>query len=141
MQVDDTEAPRDKDLEDKVVRLVHLKQEQERLKQEYEDLRDELVPDLNEAQFFIDPVTGEKKVAYRVAPENTVVDAELLASYVPQDVLDEVTVRKVVTDKFWQANKAGRIPDEVAARVVTLRPATPHVRFGDPTDLARRAAE
>lgn len=127
--------------EDKVTRMAQIKAEQDRLQQEYEDLREEIVPELDEAQFFIDPITGEKRVAYRVAPENTVINVDLLASYVPEDVLEEVTVRKAVVGKFWQANKAGRIPDEVAARVAKLVPVTPHVRFGDPSDLARRAAE
>lgn len=127
--------------EDKVRRMATIKAEQERLKAEYEGLRDEVTPELNEAQFFFDSETGEKRVAYRVAPEVTRVNVDLLASYVNDDVLDEVTERKIKTDAFWQANKAGRIPDEVAARVVTLVPSTPHVRFGDPADLARRAAE
>lgn len=128
------------DLQGAVERLAEIKKQQDELEMEYALLRDEIVPLLEQAQFFIDPETGEKKVAYRVAPERTVVDADLLASYVPEDVLNEVTVRKIKTDAFWQANKAGRIPDEVAARVVKLVPQTPHVRFGDPTDLAHRAA-
>lgn len=127
--------------EDKVTKLAELKAKQTSLQQEYEELRDELVQELDEAQFFLDPVTGEKRVAYRVAPEVTKVNVELLESYVPTEVIESVTERKIKTDAFWQAVKAGRIPDHVAARVTTLIPQTPHVRFGDPSDLARRAAE
>lgn len=137
MNVDDKDAlPQTR--EEKVARMAAIKAEEARLKSEYEELRDEVTPDLDEAQFFIDE-NGVKRVAYRVSPENTVVNAELLASYVSEEVINEVTERKVKTPAFWQAVKAGRIDESVAARVAKLVPATPHVRFGDPSDLARRA--
>lgn len=124
----------DPDTEAKLAQLYELKNTRDSTKEQYEKLRDELLESgaLDSSRYFLDS-DGNKLYGYRVAPEPIEINVSLLESYVPTEVINEVTERKVVAAKFKKAVETGRIPTEVFVKVAQKKPQKAHIRFGDPT--------
>lgn len=122
---------RDPDTEETLARIHALAQIEKDAKAEREKLRDALLQDFAGSRYFVDS-EGYKRYAFRVDPEPIEVDVKLLASYVSAEVLDEVTERTLVTDKFKKAVETERIPAEVFVKVARKVPRKGHLRFGDP---------
>src|SRR3954464_2772453 len=88
----------DPDTEAKLARLYELKNTRDTTKEQYEKLRDELLASgaLDTSRYFLDS-DGNKLYGYRVAPEPIEINVGLLESYVPTEILNEVTERKVLS--------------------------------------------
>lgn len=115
-----------------LARLHALSRHRKQIQENYEELRDQLLPELDgDPVYFIDD-TGVKRYAARINPELKEVDLELLDLLVPYDVLDEVAPRKVDMAAFQLAAAAGRIPKEVLVRVARIVPGSPRITFGNP---------
>ena len=136
--VEPTHPPANEDsdpgTEAKLLRLYELSEAEKKIKTEREALRDEILQDFDGSRYFLGP-DGKKYYGYRVAPEPIEIDVNKLAGYISTELLDEVTERKVLKDKFAQAVKRTNngIPMEVFVKVARKKPQKPHIRFGDPS--------
>lgn len=106
----------------------------------YEQLRDEVVKILagSGPRYFLDE-NGFKHYAYSVVPEPLVINVTRLVDMVrrgelPEEVLDAVTVRKIVPDAFRRAILTKRITPEQLIKVGRKKKGTGHVKFSDPLD-------
>lgn len=118
------------DREEKLYRLREIKDELDQLKVEYEELRDEVVPEVEEDGVVW--VLGPDNKKYRCSVQRQMTstyDVDALAAAVSEDVLDEVTFRKVDSDKFEQAYNAGRIPHHAIPLVIKRKPKAAFVDF------------
>lgn len=122
----------DPDTEEKLARLYSLAQQEKAIKEEREALRDEILTGLDGSRYFIGP-DGKKYYAYRVEPEPIEINVALLESYVSDEVINDVTERKIIGPKFKKAVETGRIPQEVFVKVARTKKQAPHIRFGDPS--------
>jgi hypothetical protein len=106
------------------------------LEAEYTALRDQLVRDMDGPRVFLDDREG-KLIGFKVEPDKTVLHEEVLDE-LPEDVVAEIAPRKISRDKLANAIAAGRVPQSVAARIMTIIPkgGTAHIRFIDTGDKA-----
>lgn len=123
-------ADTDNDTEAKLARLQEVSKIERDAKAERERLRDEIAPDLEDGSRLFVGKDGTKYFGYQVAPEDTVIDAELLKQLVEEDLYEELVEEKVNLGKFRTAAAAERIPDDVLVKVTRFKPKKPHVRFG-----------
>jgi hypothetical protein len=141
LQANATEASAD--LDAKLARLQAMtlaRQQVGKDKPIYEQLRDDVVAELEElgAVYYLDEA-GWKHFATAVVPQPLEIDLEVLQHFVDigeldQEVLDEVTVTKVVAEPFRRAVAAGRITSAQLVACTKLKRGTGHVAFSDPLD-------
>lgn len=118
------------DRTDKLRRLRQVTDDLKRLKGEYEELRDELVPLINEDGFIY--LLDDKGVKYRASVtegETMVFNLGLLRDELPVEVFEEVTERKVNRERFDQAASAGRVPAHLLTKAITGKPKAAFVHF------------
>lgn len=115
------------DRADKLRRMKEIKAEQEALETEYDNLRDELMPELNEPVFIIGD-DGEKYRVSKVQGSMPVWHYENLDKLTPEQ-REAITEVKISGAKFKQEIQAGRLDPEVALDLVSYRPKRAYPAF------------
>jgi hypothetical protein len=121
------------DREDKLARIQVIKEQQKRLKEEYETLRNEVTPDEGE-YVLITGHDGQKYRVTRVEGADTVFYLDKLQELVDPTVVEQITELKVNTEAFKQAVAAGRITPAVLVQVMSLKPKAAYPKY-EPIDL------
>lgn len=100
------------------------------LEKEYLELRDEVVPEVEEdgLVYIIGP-DGKKYRCTVTRAKLSVYDVDYLASVLDEEIFEEITERKVNSAKFDQAVGAGRIPMHVVQKGLTEKAKAPFINY------------
>lgn len=129
------ETTKENDRAKELARLERVREEIRRLKREEEDLKEDLVPFIEEVGsfMFVDD-DGNKWMAYYSDSDMTILDIDELeaaveAGLVKETVLELVAPRKMDGEMLKQALDSHRIPREVAKRCVRIEKSRKTVRY------------
>lgn len=131
--------PLPQDLEDKLARIKEIRETQEELKTEYEQLRDEVTGELEGNPVIFVGVDGKKYRASYSRSAKTIVDLERARELLDDEQFDEITEIKVVNDKlkhlvelYDDSNPSGlSISPTVAAQFTRFIPGTPFPKIDE----------
>lgn len=118
------------ELEEKLAVLRELALRKTKVAKEYEELRDELTPYMDEVIPFIDE-EGNKRWASRVQAEEIILDPDILVDLVDEDLFAEVIKVTIDKDAFRKAVAAERISPAIVAKVASTKLKAASVRFSD----------
>ena len=138
-----TAKPATTDLERDLARLqdmIAARRKNPELEREYEQLRDQVVKYLKTdgPRYYLDG-DGNKRYAFAVSPERTVVDVDALQAMVDAGeldagVLEEVAPRKANVEAFRRACQTERLTDEQIVASTSSLPLTGFVSYSGPDD-------
>lgn len=120
-------------IEDKLAALRVARKAKDAAEAEAKRLSDEITETMNQRgdDFLFLADDGHKIKAFVAIPENTVVDVELLADFMGDDVEQVLKPRAVDLDKFKRLVADERIPKSVLVKVARLVDGKPQIRFTD----------
>jgi hypothetical protein len=119
------------DRADKLERIRVIREQMEALETEYDELRDEVIADLNEP-VFIAGADGHKYRVSKVEGSQPVFHVEQLRR-VPEELIPAITETKIVGAKLKAEVQAGRLDPEIAMHLVSYVPKRAYPKF-DPAD-------
>lgn len=126
------------DIETKLLELEQARELAAEYKDKAEAIRDELLPLMEQAgpRYFINS-DGVKLYGVYSETEEMLVDLDLLEAQAPEVYQDVVeTERKVDKSRLKAAVATGRLPRELARKVIRYKPKSKTIRFGNPNDAA-----